>query len=421
VAPLIVLRMSELASAVREGDVRTGSGSGRRFGNGLVVAEIAVAFSLLVGAGLLVKNLVLLRSRDAGFQTERIVTFDVASVGPRYKAEEQIRAFWRELNTRLGQAPGVESVGMTSHLPMFNFGWNGEFQIEGGAPWGANSAPLVEYRWFHGDYLKTMGIRLLQGRMLDERDHAGAATVLVNHAMAEKFWPGKDPIGKRFGQGKDTSKWYEVVGVLSDVHSLGLARSTPFEFYRTVEESVFDGGSMTGVIRTRGDDPTAIIPTARQIIASIDPGLPINQVQTLEHVVSESVGQPRLMSALTVLFGALAGLLAMVGVYGVMAYNVRRQRREFGIRIALGADQSRLRNLVVGRGLTLAVTGVAIGALAAWLLTGLLKTMLNDVNPTDLTVFAVTGAAVLFVAVIASYFPARSAGRVDPMVVLRDA
>jgi predicted permease len=148
VAPLVVLRMSELASAVREGDARTGSGSGQRVGNGLVVAEIAVAFSLLVGAGLLVKNLVLLRSRDAGIQTERIVAFDIPTVGPRYKEEAQTRAFWRELYARLAQAPGVESVGMTSHLPMFSFGWNSEFTIAGGTPWGANSAPLVEYRWF---------------------------------------------------------------------------------------------------------------------------------------------------------------------------------------------------------------------------------------------------------------------------------
>jgi ABC-type antimicrobial peptide transport system permease subunit len=205
------------------------------------------------------------------------------------------------------------------------------------------------------------------------------------------------------------------------VRSFGLARTTPYEFYRTEEESVFNGGTMTVVIRTRGDDPTAIVPTARQIVASIDPSLPLNQVQTMAHVVSESVGQPRLMSALTVLFGALAGLLAMVGVYGVMAYNVRRQRREFGIRIALGADRSMLRNLVVGRGLVLASAGVGIGAGAAWLLTGLLKTMLNDVHPTDLTVFGATAAAVLLVAVAASYFPARAAGRVDPMVVLRDA
>jgi putative ABC transport system permease protein len=419
VVPLVMLRMSELASAVREGDSRTGSGSGRRFGNGLVVAEIAVAFSLLVGAGLLVKNLVLLRSRDAGIRTDRIVAFDVAAVGPRYKADEQALAFWRELYARLAGTANVESLGMTSHLPMFNFGSNGEFQIEGGTPWGPNDAPLVEYRWFYGDYLKTMGIRLLKGRMIDDHDRAGATAVLINHAMAEKFWPGKDPIGKRFGQGKDTAKWYEVVGVLSDVRSLGLARSSPYEFYRSVEESLVRG--MTVVIRTRGDDPTAIVPAARQVVASIDPTLPLNQVQTMEHVVSESVGQPRLMSALTVLFGALAGLLAMVGVYGVMAYNVRRQRREFGIRIALGAGEARLRNLVVGRGLTLAAAGVAIGALLAWLLTGLLKTMLNDVKPTDVTVFVVTGAAVLFVALLASYLPARSAGRVDPMVVLRDA
>jgi putative ABC transport system permease protein len=421
IAPLFVLEMSQLAAAVREGDARTSSGSGRRVGNGLVVAEIAVAFSLLVGAGLLVKNLALLRSRDAGIQTERVVAFDVAPVGPRYKAEAQTRAFWRELYARLAHAPGVESAGMTSHLPMLNFGWNGEFQIEGDTPWGANAAPLVEYRWFHGDYLKTMGIRLVQGRMLDDRDRAGSNEVLINHAMAEKFWPGKDPIGKRFGQGTDGSQWYQVVGVLSDVRSLGLARNTPYEFYRTVEESVFDGGGMTVVIRTRNADPTTIVPTARQIVASIDAGLPLTQIQTLEHVVGESVGQPRLMSALTVLFGVLAGLLAMVGVYGVMAYNVRRQRREFGIRIALGADQSRLRNLVVGRGLTLAIAGVTIGAAAAWLLTGLLKTMLNDVSPTDLTVFAATAIAVLLVAVMASYFPARSAGRVDPIVVLRDA
>jgi len=178
---------------------------------------------------------------------------------------------------------------------------------------------------------------------------------------------------------------------------------------------------MTVVIRTVAEDPTTIVPLARQIVASIDPALPIAKVQTMEHVVSESVGQPRLMSALTVLFGVLAGALAMVGVYGVMAYNVRRQRREFGIRIALGADQARVRNLVVARGLVLAVSGVVLGGFGAWLLTGLMQAMLNDVKPTDATVFAATAAAVLVVAVAASYLPARVAGQVDPIVVLRDA
>jgi putative ABC transport system permease protein len=417
--PLIMLRLSELASAVREGDLRTGSITGQRFGNGLVVAEIALAFALLVGAGLLMKNLMRLRARDAGIRVERIVAFDIAPTGPRYKASEQTVAFYRELYDRLSHTGGIESVGMTSHLPMFNFGWNGEFQIEGNSPWGPNEAPLVEYRWFYGDYLKTLGIRLLQGRLLDDRDRTGSRAVLINHAMAEKFWPGSDPIGKRFGQDRDRSRWYEVVGVLSDVRSLGLARNTPYEFYQSIEESSFN--AMTVVIRTRADDPLTIVPTARQVVASVDPTLPISQVQTMEHVVSESVGQPRLMSALTVLFGGLAGLLAVVGVYGVMAYNVRRQRREFGIRLALGADQGRVRNLVVGRGLMLAVTGVVLGTVGAWLLTGLLKTMLNDVKPTDTEVFLGTAVAVLVVAVLASYLPARSAGRVDPMVVLRDS
>jgi putative ABC transport system permease protein len=416
--PLALLRARQLASAVREGDTRTISGSGRRVGNGLVIAEIAIAFALLVGAGLLVKNLLLLHARDAGVHTERIVTFDIAPAGPRYKAPEQVVAFHRELYAKLAQVDLIESVGMTSHLPMYNFGFNGEMTIEGGNPWGAGENPLVEYRWMHGDYLKTVGIPLLKGRMLDDRDRRGSLAVLINKAMADKFWPGKDPIGKRFGQGRDTSRYYEVVGVLGDVRSYGLDRGAPYEFYRTIEQQPFT--AMTVVMRTRSDDPASVMPTVRQIVGSIDPAIPIARVQTLEQVFADSVGQPRLMSALTGLFGGLAGLLAMVGVYGVMAYNVRRQRREFGIRLALGAAQRDVRALVVGRGLILGVAGVAIGGFGAWLLTGLLETMLHDVKPTDPAIFAGMAAMVLMVTTLASYLPARAAGRVDPMVVLRD-
>src|SRR5262249_49659422 len=222
----------------REGDTRTGSGAGRRFGNGLVVAEIAMAFALLVGAGLLVKNLVLLRNRDAGIRTDRIVAFDLTLPAQRYKAPEQQIAFYRDLYSRLSGIGSAESVGMTSHLPMATFGWNGEFQIEGNLPWSANEAPLVEYRWIFADYVKTMGVRLIQGRMLDDRDRSGSTSVLINQTMAQKFWPGQDPIGKRFGQGRaDKSQWYQVVGVLSDVRSIGLASRTPYEFYRSFEEA----------------------------------------------------------------------------------------------------------------------------------------------------------------------------------------
>jgi predicted permease len=416
--PLIRIRARALTSTVRDTDTRTAS-AGRRLGSGLVVVEIALAFALLVGAGLLVKNLLLLRNRDAGIRTDKIVAFTVSPAGARYAGPDQTVAFYRDLQARLAAVDGVERVGMVSHLPMQDFGWNSEFQIEGPMPWNANQAPLVEYRWMNGDYLETMGVPLLQGRLLDARDGRNTRTVLINKAMAEKFWPSQDPIGKRFGQGSDRSTWYEVVGVIGNVRSFGLTQNQPYEFYRSVEQSSF--ASMTVVIRTAAADPTTIVPAARQIVRSLDPSLPLTQVQTMEAVVAGSVGQPRLMSALTGLFGALAGLLAMIGVYGMMAYDVRRQRREFGIRLALGADARRVRNLVVARGFLLAALGIVIGAFGAWLLGGVVRALLNDVQPTDPWVFAATAAAVLIVAVLASYFPARAASRVDPMVVLREA
>ncbi len=415
--PIVLLRTRQLATAVREGDVRTGTG-GRKVGGALVAAEIAIAFALLVGAGLLVKNLVLLRGRDAGIRTDRVVTFDVGLAGARYESPEQTVAFFRELDARLSRNATIESVGMVSHLPMYRFGYNGEMSVEGGNPWGANQAPLVEYRWLYGDYLKTLGIPLLKGRLLDARDGKGTTTVLINRAMAEKFWPGRDPIGRRFGQGSDTSRWYEVVGVVGDVRSYGLAATTPFEFYRTIEQSAFN--QMTVVIRTRGDDPTVVVPTARAIVTSLDSSLPVSGVQTLDEVVADSVGQPRLISALTALFAVLAALLAMVGVYGVMAYNVRRQRREYGIRLALGATQGRLARLVVGRSLALAAVGVVAGGVFAWMAGRVLTAMLNDVKPSDPWVFILTAAGMLSVALLAAALPARSAGRVDPIVVLRD-
>jgi putative ABC transport system permease protein len=417
--PLFLLRARELTAAIREGDTRTGTASGRRFGNGLVVLEIAFVFALVAAAGLLVKNLILLKERDAGIRTDRIVTFDIAAAGTHYQQQEQTVAFYRELYSRLAGIGTVESVGMTSHLPMYNYGWNGEFQIEGTLPWGPNEAPLVEYRWIYGNYLQTIGVPLLKGRMLDSHDGSTSKAVLINQAMADKFWPGQDPLGKRFGQGKDTSQWYQVAGVIGNIRSYGLTRKVPYEFYRTIEESPF--AAMTVVIRTHDENPNTVIPTARQIVASIDPSLPLSEIQTMEHVVSESVGQPRLMSALSGLFGALAGILTMVGVYGVMAYNVRRQRRDFGIRLALGAAPLQVKKLIVIRGLLLATLGVVLGGTGAYLLTGMLQTMLNDVKPEDPSIFIATTACVFLVVLAACYLPARSASRVDPMAVLRDS
>ena len=416
--PLFRMRTGELANAVREGDTRTASGAGRTFGNGLVVAEIALAFALLVGAGLLVKNLMMLERRETGLHTSHVLAFDVAPSGPRYRDSVQISAFFSELVDRLRPIGGVQSVGLTSHLPMYRFGWNGEMSIQGGNPWGPGEAPLVEYRWIAGDYFKTMGIPLVQGRLFSSQDRKGTLQVaVINRAMAEKFWPGQNPIGKRVTPGNGTD-WWEVVGVVGNVRSFGLVANTPYEMYRSMDQQPFP--SMTVVLRTQTDDPTSIVQSARQIVAGIDPSVPVTAVQTMEEVVSASVGQPRLLSALSALFGGLAGLLAMVGIYGVTAYNVRRQRREFGIRLALGAEPGAVQTLVVKRGGAVAAAGVVLGAFGALLLSQSLQSMLNDVQPTDPTVFGLNALMVVAVSVAACYLPARAAGRVDPMVILRD-
>jgi putative ABC transport system permease protein len=417
-SPLIRLRLRTLTTALREGDTRTASGGGSTFGNGLVIGEIAVAFALLVGAGLMMKNLLLLERRDAGIVTDHVIAFDISPTGPRYRDRAAVSGLYRTLHERLSQLGGVQYAGLTSHLPMYRFGSNGEMTREGGNPWGANENPLVEYRYLYGDYLKALGIRVLRGRALDSRDVANTNGVLINQAMADKFWPGEDPIGKRFGQGKDLQTWYVVVGVIGNIRSFGLAARTPYEFYRTSDQA--PPSSMTVVLRSTGVPPSSLIPSARAIVGSLDPNLPVSSVQTMEEVVSASVGQPRLLSALSGLFGALAGLLAMVGVYGVTSYNVRRQRREYGIRLALGADPGAVRRLIVRRGAVVAMAGIALGAVGGLFLTRLLTSMLHDVKPTDPAVFAANAVLVLIVSLAACYLPARWAGRVDPALVLRN-
>ncbi|MEO8361375.1 MAG: ABC transporter permease [Vicinamibacteria bacterium] len=416
--PLFRMRLGELAASVREGDTRTSSGASSRFGNGLVVAEIAVAFALLVGAGLLVKNLTMLQNREAGIRTDGVIAFDLSPAGPRYESDDQIVAFYREVQQRLAAIPGVEQAGLTSHLPMYAYGMNGEMNIDGKVSWGPNDAPLVEYRFIYGPYFKGLDIPILKGRGLDDRDGKGTKTVVINKAMAEKFWPGQEALGRRFGQGTDQKKWYEVVGVSGNIRSFGLASTTPFEFYQTIEQNPFL--AMTAVLHTSNGRPESLIPAARQIVASIDPSIAITSVQTMDSVVAASVGQPRLLTALSSLFGTVAGLLAMVGVYGVMAYNVRRQRQEFGIRLALGAGASDIRKIVLSRGIRLTGSGVALGILGSLGLTQFLASMLNDVTPTDPLVFASIASGVLLVSSMASLLPAQQASRVDPVVVLRD-
>ena len=415
--PVFRVNNRSIANDVRQGDLRTGT-QGGRLGDSLVVIEIALAFSLLVGAGLLIKSLIALESQDTGFSSERLVAFDLAASGARYQDADHQKKFYRDLLPKLTTIPRVKAVGFTSHLPMYQYGWNGEVTLETGNPWKPGDAPLVENRWIGGDYFKAMGIALRRGRLFDDRDRAGSTRVaILSEAAANRFWPGENPIGRRLSKGGPGNPLLEVVGVVHDVMSFGLTRKTGYEIYVPIEQEAF--GNLTVVLRTDAQDPTSVIPAARRAVAEVDDLLPVSRVQTMDEVVSKSVTQPRLVSSLTTLFGALAGALAAVGVYGVMAYAVRRQRREFGIRLALGADPRRVRALVVRRGLVLGTLGIAIGAAAALLLTRTMQAILGNVKPGDPAVFGLAALGLLAVTVLAGYLPARQASRTDPLVVLR--
>ncbi len=417
--PVLRLNSRSLGRDVRAEGSRGSVGPvSRRFGNGLVVAEIALAFSLLVGAGLLVKNLIGLERQDTGFSTERVVAFDLAPPPSKYPTTDHLRAFYRQVLPELKRVPGVDRVGATSHLPMYQFGWNGEITLEGGNPWPDKAAPLVEWRWVDPGYFHAMTIALRRGRLFDDRDRAGGSSVaILSVQTAEKFWPGQDPIGRRATRGGKGGTTYEVIGVVDNVLTFGLTSQSAYEFYMPIEQEPFR--ALTVVLHTVSEDPTTVIPSVRKIVANIDASLPVSRVQTMESVVGRSVNQPRLISSLTSLFGVLAGLLAAVGVYGVMAHNVRRERREFAVRLALGADPARVRSLVVRRGLLLGSLGIALGIGAALLLTRVLGTMITMVQATDPLVFTVTALTLLAITVLAGYLPARQASKTDPMVVLR--
>jgi putative ABC transport system permease protein len=416
--PVVRMALGSRAINVRDADLRAGGvphASG--FGSVLVVAEIAVAFALLVCAGLLVKDFVHLESKPVGLSSAGVVAFDVAPTGERFPNVASRQEFYRALEVALRRLPGIESVGFANHLPMSSDRYNGTVSLVGGNPWSLKEAPSVEFRWIGGDYLDTLKIPIVRGRSFTAQDVAGRQSVAILSARtAQRFWADQEPLGRRLTFGIDQSE-VEVVGIAGDVLSYGPLAQTPYELYLPAAQQPV--GAMTVVFRTTNGEPTAIVPEVRRAVSAIDRGVPVSHVRTLEQVVSDSVSQPRLLSSLASLFAAVTALLAAVGIYGVMAYNVRRGRREFGIRLALGAEPRRVRQALLVRGLKLGAAGILAGILVAWLLTRTMLALLPTATFLDPEVYAVTAIGVLLVATACCVGPARQASRADPMMVLR--
>ena len=385
----------------------------------LVVAEIAIAMVLVVGAGLMVKSLGKLEAQNTGFRPDGVLTFGLSLPPSRYETNDRVVQAYDRLLEQAKGVPGVQSAGAINMLPLVNFGFNTSFNIVGRPPFPQQDrAPILEVRAVTPDYFDAMGIPLLKGRTFTAADTAASRqVVIINETMARKFWPDESPLGQRLSFGPGAANENEIVGVVGDTRSASLKTAPVSESFYPLSQ--FPQRTMAIVLHTELSDPTSLLPAVRQRISSEDADLPLVKPRTMETVVNAAAGTTRLTSVLTSVFGALAALLATVGIYSLIAYSVAQRTRELGIRLALGADRRAVLRLIVGEGLLLAAIGIAIGIAGARMLTGTLGTMIYEVSPLDPAVISLTCAGIVLVTVAAAYIPARRALRVDPMHALR--
>lgn len=412
---------SRLNESLKEGGRSNSEGSARsRMRNLLVVSEFALALMLLIGAGLMIRSFLRLQDVNPGVKTDNILTMHFSLPISKYQGSAQTATFFRELLQRVQALPGVESAATSISLPPNLLLLSDSFTVEGQPIAPGETAPLAPALFVSPDYFRALGVPLLKGRYFTDADTANSPNVtIISDTMARQFFPGEDPLGKRIklgGPERPNAPWMEVVGVVGDVKYNGLDIASEPVFYRALEQAAFRLNYL--VVRTK-NDPMTLVPAIRSEVASIDSDLPISRIKTMDQIMSESVAQPRFRTLLLGVFGAVALLLAAVGIYGVMAYTVSQRQREIGIRMALGAQQSDILKMVVRQGVTLALVGTGIGLAGAFAASRFIAKLLFGVSATDLTTFLGIAFLLAVVATAACYIPARRATRVDPMVALR--
>ena len=413
-----------LQATLEQGGRTSGAGASHyRFRQSLVVLQVGIAVVLVVGAGLLIKSFWRLTQVDPGFKPERVLSLGVALPLSGYSEAAQINIFYNQLIERISVLPGVEGASIAYDQPLQS-NWVDGFSIDG-RPQSTTSDKLsANFNPVSWDYFRTVGNEVVSGRQFtpqDDQDHPGV--VIVNEAFVRRYFPTEKPIGQRLKLNPPARIWrnerftsFEIVGVTRNVKSAGLnSEPEPTYYVPTTQAPLQD---MTILVRTQSD-PTAIVPALRSAVWAIDPNQPVSNINTLEKLMSDSIAQPRLNMLLMGLFGALALILAAVGIYGLLSYAVTQRTREIGVRMALGASMADVLKLVMKQVVVLALIGEVIGIAGALALTRVMRGMLFAVTPTDATTFVAVSAVLLAVALLACYFPARRATRVDPLVALR--
>jgi putative ABC transport system permease protein len=413
---------SAISSTLKEG----GRGAlttrgGARMRTALVVTEVALAVTLLAGAGLLIRSFSRLAAVDPGFQLRPALTFDVGLPDSRYKEDARQVAFYDELLLRLKAIPGVERTGGVLSLPLSGNSIVLSFRIPGRPAVAPSEEPAMQVRVATTDYFQTIGIPLKKGRLFSEEDRAGTPqVVLITETAAKEFFPNEDPIGKSItlGWGRaGRNAGGEIVGIVGDVKEAGLDEPAAPQIYLPYRQ--WPVASMSVVLAT-AVPPGNIAEAARRAVYSLDPSLPVANIRTLEELVARSISQPRFYMTVLAVFAAVALALAAIGIFGVLSYAVAQRTREIGIRMALGAHHRSVLGLVVREAMIMASGGVVIGVFAAFLLTEwLVAQLLFETSAHDPATFAIVAGVLTLVSLAAAYVPARRATRVDPIMALR--
>jgi putative ABC transport system permease protein len=416
-APAIQSSNPQLSTTLKEGGQRGSAGQGNRLRNVLVIAEVALAIVLTIGAGLMIRSFLQLQKVDSGVDARNVLTFKVSLPGAIYRENSQQQAFFNQAEQRIRNLPGVEAVGSTTMLPLKGYLWTGDMTIEGWSP--EDYVREVRHKEVTLDYFRAIGLPLQSGRNFNDSDNEKSQPVIVvNATFAKRIFPNDEAVGKRVKFGKPTVQgvWQTIIGVVGDEKQDGLNVEVKPEVYQSNLQSAQN--EMAMVVRA-SSDPETLVGAVRQEIRALDRNLPLYEIKTMNEVIGDSLTRSRFITLLLFGFACLALILAAIGIYGVMAYGVTQRTQEIGIRMALGAGRGDVLKMVLWQGMKMTFSGVVIGLVTAFALSRLIANLLFGVSASDPITYVLVALILSLVALLACYMPARRATKTDPLVALR--